>query len=318
LFAFGRAAARSRLDLIYFPASYSFFPVWGVGRVVVTMHDTLALARPELVFPTRAGRVAWTLKEHAAVRRADRIVTTSESARRDLLAWFRLPADRITAVGAGPDAVFGPRLTCPASDEALARYGIVPGSDYFLYVGGLSPNKNLPRLIEAFGLSGLGGKGFRLALVGDTGDNFHTNVPELRAAVGRLGLEGRVVFTGFVPDDDLAFLYNRAVALVQPSLMEGFGLPPVEAMACGTAVLASTAGSLPEVVGEAGLFFDPTDTKAMAEALVEVVERPGLRDDLRRRSLVRSGRYTWRATARALLDCFEGLAPAATVRRRSA
>ena len=91
MLAMGRAVARSRLDLIYFPATYSFFPVWNVGKVVVTMHDTLALAHPELVFPTWKGRLAWALKEHAAVRWADRIVTVSEAARRDLIAWFRLP-----------------------------------------------------------------------------------------------------------------------------------------------------------------------------------------------------------------------------------
>src|SRR5438309_11545656 len=95
MIAMGRAAARAGLDLMYFPATYSFFPVWNVGRVVVTMHDTLALAQPKLVFPTLAGRLAWAVKEHAAARLADLIVTVSESARRDLLAWFRLPGDRV-------------------------------------------------------------------------------------------------------------------------------------------------------------------------------------------------------------------------------
>jgi glycosyltransferase involved in cell wall biosynthesis len=306
----GRAAARAGLDLIYFPASYSFFPVWGVPRVVVTLHDTLALARPELVFPTRAGRVAWALKEHAAVRWADRVVTVSEAARRDLLAWFKLPEERVRVVGEGPDPVFRPRPGGPASDAALARYGVAPGSRFFLYVGGLSPHKNLPRLVEGFARSGLGGEGVRLVLVGDTGDVFHTHVPALREAVGRHGLGDRVVFTGFVPDGDLAEFYNRALALVQPSLMEGFGLPPVEAMACGTAVLASTAGSLPEVVGEAGYYFDPAEPGAIAEGLRAVADRPELRRDLRARALRRAGRFSWPASARALLDTFEELDPA--------
>ena len=102
MLAMGSAVARSGIDLLYFPASYSFFPVWNVPRVVVTMHDTLALAHPELVFPTWQGRLAWKLKEHAAVRWADRIVTVSEAARRDLLAWFRLPEDRVRVVTEGP------------------------------------------------------------------------------------------------------------------------------------------------------------------------------------------------------------------------
>ena len=108
MLAMGRAVARAGLDLMYFPATYTFFPVWNVPRLVVTMHDTLALAHPELVFPTRRGRLAWLLKEHAAARMADRIVTVSETSRRDLQAWFRLPADRLRVITEGPDPIFRP------------------------------------------------------------------------------------------------------------------------------------------------------------------------------------------------------------------
>jgi glycosyltransferase involved in cell wall biosynthesis len=313
MLAMGRAVAASGVDLIYFPASYSFFPVWNVGRVVVTMHDTLAMAHPDLVFPTWRGRVAWAVKEHAAARWADRIVTVSQAARRDLVDWFRLPEDRVRVVGEGPDAAFRPLPEGRKSDEALGRHGIVPGSRYLLYVGGLSPHKNLPRLIEAFALAWPGET--RLVLVGDTGDVFHTHVPELREAVARFGLAGRVHFTGFVPDDDLAYLYNRAYALVQPSLMEGFGLPPVEAMACGVPVVCSRAGSLPEVVGEAGVFFDPTDVDAMADALRGLLADPSRRDRLAAIALQRASEFTWAAAARALLGVFDELGPARAVRR---
>lgn len=309
LIAMGRAVARSRVDLVYFPASYSFFPVWNVKHVVVTMHDTLALVHPELVFPTWQGRVSWSLKEHAAVRWADRILTVSESARRDLVAWFRLPEGRVRVVTEGPDAVFRPRPPGPESDAALARHGIVPGSRYLLYVGGLSPHKNLIRWIEAFARADPGDE-VSLVLVGDLGDVFHTHVPELRAAVARAGLGGRVHFPGFVPDDDLVFLYNRAYALAQPSLWEGFGLPPVEAMACGVPVLYSRAGSLPEVVGEAGLDFDPTDVGAMAAAIGRLLGDAALRDALGALALTRARRFTWDASARALLDCFHEFEPA--------
>jgi glycosyltransferase involved in cell wall biosynthesis len=310
MLAMGRAVARSGIDLVYFPATYSFFPVWNVKRVVVTMHDTLALAHPELVFPTWRGRLAWSLKEHVAARRADLILTVSESARRDLIAWFRLPGDKVRVVTEGPDAAFGPRDDGPESRAVLSRYGIAPGTRFVLYVGGLSPHKNLLRLIEAFA------RGARddvsLVLVGDLGDVFHTHVPELRAAVARCGLDGRVTFTGFVPDADLAYLYNRAYVLAQPSLMEGFGLPPVEAMACGTPVLSSRAGSLPEVVGDAGLFFDPTDVPEMARTLRQVLDDPAGRDRLARLARERAGRFTWAASARAMLACFDALDPART------
>lgn len=302
MLSMGKAVAGAGIDLIYFPATYTFFPVWNVKHVVVTMHDTLALAHPELVFPTWQGRLSWMLKEHAAACWADRIVTVSESARLDLIAWFRLPAEKICVVSEGPDAEFRPRPRGPESDAVLARYGLEPEGRYVLYVGGLSPHKNLPRLIEAFAAAAPAD--VRLVLVGDTGDVFHTHVPELRAAVERFGLDGRVLFTGFVPDEDLAYLYSRAYVLAHPSLMEGFGLPPVEAMACGTPVISSTAGSLPEVVGDAGLFFDPTDVGAIARAVRRIFEDPAARDELARTAFRRAAQFTWSNSARALLAAF--------------
>ena len=311
--AMGSAVARSGINLLYFPASYSFFPVWKVPRVVVTMHDTLALAHPDLVFPTWQGRIAWKLKEHLAVRRADRIVTVSEAARRDLVAWFRLPEERVRVVTEGPAAVFRPLEDGPRSDAVLAGFGLEPGSRYLLYVGGLSPHKNLLRLIDAF--SKAAPAGVRLVLVGDLGDVFHTHVPELRAAVARLGLGGRILFAGFVPDEELVYLYNRAYALVQPSLMEGFGLPPVEAMACGIPVICSLAGSLPEVVGDAGVFFDPRDVEAMAGTIRRLLAHPAERDRLATRALGRSARFSWSSSARSLIECFEELDPGRRVGR---
>ncbi len=306
MLAFGRAIARSGSDLVYFPASYSFVPVWGVKRVVVTLHDTLAIAHPELVFPGGKGRLAWKAKEHAAVAWADRIVTISEASRRDLLEWFRLPADRVRNVSCGPESAFRPS-TGPEGADVLRRYGVDPDRRYWLYVGGLSPHKNLPRLIEAFARVG---PDERLVLVGDFGDVFHTHVPELRAIVERLGLGERVRFTGFVPDIDVAYLYSRAYALAIPSLMEGFGLPAVEAMACGIPVVASTYGALPEVVGEAGVLVDPTDVGAIAEAIRDLNDDPARRDRLAALALDRAALFTWEAVARSLLAVFDDLDPA--------
>jgi glycosyltransferase involved in cell wall biosynthesis len=311
MLAMGRAVARAKLDLIYFPASYSFFPVWNVKRVIVTIHDTLPLVHPELVFPTWKGRVSWTMKERAAVRWADGIVTVSESARRDLIAWYRLPAETVRVVSEGPDASFRPLPPGPESSAALARYGIAPDQRYILYVGGLSPHKNLIRLIEAFAATVENGNAgdVKLVLAGDLGDVFHTHVPELRAAVARWGLGNRVLFPGFVPDEDLVFLYNRAYVLAQPSLLEGFGLPPVEAMACGIPILYSRAGSLPEVIGNAGIDFEPTDVAAIAAAIGRLLADPALRDELGRRALTRARRFNWTSTARALLQCFHEFDP---------
>lgn len=308
LLAMGRAVARERPDLVYFPATYSFFPVWNCGRIVVTLHDTLALAHPDLVFPRWQGRLAWALKEYAAVARADRVLTVSEASKRDLCAWFRLRADRVGVVLEAPDEVFRPLPRATTADEILARYRLDDPAGFLIYVGGLSPHKNLPRLIEAFAAADL--PGTNLVLVGDHGDVFHTHLPELRAVMARLGVEDRVKLPGFVPDADLVFLYNRALALVQPSLMEGFGLPPVEAMACGTPILSSRAGSLPEVIGDAGIYFEPTDVAAMAGALRRVVLEPAERDRRSALSLRRAGRFRKADVALALLDAFDRFDPA--------
>ncbi len=205
----------------------------------------------------------------------------------------------------GPDPIFGPRASDPTSAAVLERHGIAPGARYLLYVGGLSPHKNLLRLVAAMA-RGVP-EDVLLVLTGDFHDVFHSHVPEIQAAIRAHQLEKRVLLTGFVPDQDLVFLYNRAYALVFPSLVEGFGLPAVEAMACGTPVIASNAGSLPEVVGDAGVYFDPTDVGSISEAIGTLLSRPEERADLARRALDRAARFTWTASARALLDCFDEL-----------
>jgi len=305
MLAMGRAVARARFDLMYFPATYTFYPVWKVPRLVVTMHDTLPLEHPELVFPTRQGRAAWMLKETVAARMADRIVTVSETSKRFLTQRFRLDEGRLRVIGEGPAPVFRPLSDAPEADDVLTRYGLSPDSAYFLYVGGLSPHKNLPRLIQGFARAAP--TDASLVLVGDFKDVFHTHIPEIRRTIADEGLEGRVVLTGFVPDDDLVYLYSRARALALPSLLEGFGLPAVEAMACGVPVAASRAGSLPEVVGDAGVLFDPLDVDSIAGALGGLFSDRQERDRLAALALKRSALFSWDRSARALLNCFEEL-----------
>lgn len=305
LLAMGRAAARQRLDILYFPSSYSFFPVWNVDKVVVTIFDTLALAHPDLVFPTWKGHWLWTLKERAAVLRADRLLTTSKASRDDLIQWYHLDPSRVGLITAGPDPCFKPGGCGPSSDRVLIEYGLTPGDRYLLYVGGLSPHKNLPRLIEAFGKSAP--SNVKLVIVGDHADVFYTHLPEIKSTIQRIGISGQVLFTGFVPDEKLVHLYSRSYALVQPSLLEGFGLPPVEAMACGIPVLCSQTGSLPEVVGNGGLFFDPTDIRSMAAVVSSVLSNPSRRDRLADQALSRSRLFTWERSARDLIETFESL-----------
>ena len=305
MIAMGLAVARSPIDLMYFPATYSFFPVWNVPKLVVTMHDTLPLTHPELVFPSLSGRLAWRLKEATAARWADRIVTVSEASRKAIQAWSGWPDDRIRVITEGPEPIFKPAADDPLAATVIERFKIPPTARYLLYVGGLSPHKNLLRLVEAFA-QGAPDDVF-LVLTGDVHDVFHTHVPQIRAVVERHHLDDRVIMTGFVNDDDLVFLYSRAHALILPSLMEGFGLPAVEAMACGTPVISSHAGSLPEVVGDAGVYFDPTDVGSMAGAIRSFLSDADRRAAMARRARERAGLFTWERSARLLLECFEEL-----------
>jgi glycosyltransferase involved in cell wall biosynthesis len=305
MIAMGLAVSRSRIDLMYFPATYSFFPVWNVPRLVVTMHDTLPLTYPELVFPRLSGRLAWRLKEATAARWADRIVTVSEASRKAIQTWSGWPDDRIRVITEGPDPIFRPRAGEPQAGVVVERFAIPADARYLLYVGGLSPHKNLIRLVEAFAQGAA--DDVLLVLAGDVNDVFHTHVPEIRATVERLHLNHRVIMTGFVSDEDLVFLYSRAYALVSPSLMEGFGLPAVEAMACGTPVVSSRAGSLPEVVGDAGVYFDPTDVGSMAGVIRSFLGDGERRGAMAHRARERAALFTWEASARALVACFDEL-----------
>ena len=295
-----------RYDVFYFPTSFTFFPIWPGPKVIVTMHDTLAVDRPDLVFPTRRGRTFWWLKEQLARLNASRLTTVSEKSQTDLSRYFGITKSRIGLLTEGVEPVFLNSASNLAQHaKSISDYQIPEGLPYWLYVGGLSPHKNLIRLIEAFsGLpEGLGS----LVIVGDFGDTFHTHLPELRQKARDSGVGHRVVFTGFVPDEPLATIYRHAQALVLPSLWEGFGLPAAEAMACGVPILHSHAGSLPDVVGDAGLAFDPLKVDDIREKWLQLAGNAGLRAELAQNGLKRSERYRWEVAGRMLWNEIESV-----------
>ncbi len=294
-----RALASGRFDVVLFPTRYTFVPLLRRTPAVLTIHDATDVKQPQLLFPTWRSRLLWRMKSQLAIRRADRIVTVSNDARRQIAAAFDLDEAAIAVVSEGPDAGFYPRFADADVQHLRARYALPPAANLILYVGGISPHKNLDALLRAAAIVRKDEPdGWHVVLVGDyQGDSFLGCHRELTALVRSLGLDQRVTFTGFVPDDDLALLYNAATMLALPSKGEGFGLPVVEAMASGLPVIASDRNSLPEVLGGAGLLFDPESEQALAACMLRLLREPDLRADLRARGLVRAGAYTWSAGA---------------------
>ncbi len=282
-----------RLDLFYSPDFV--LPPQLAGRRLLTVHDLAFLVHPECAVPS----LEWYLRRAVprSIARADLLLADSEHTRQDLIRLLGVSPERVEVLYPGVEPAFRP-LGQAALEEVRARYGL-PGR-FLLTVGTIEPRKNLPRLLEA--LSGLPERlRLPLVVVGRPGWLYQ----ETFAAVERYGLQGEVRFLGFVPQEDLPALYNLALALVYPSLYEGFGLPPLEAMACGTPVLAGCVSSLPEVVGEAAVLVDPADVSSIREGLRRLLEDDELRARLRKEGLARAREFTWEKAAVRLREMME-------------
>jgi glycosyltransferase involved in cell wall biosynthesis len=295
LVRFGWQASRDRLDALLYPSVYSYFPVAGV-RTVVGVHDVIADQLPELTLPTRKSRLLWRAKEGWAVRRAERVFTVSTASREAVGRRFGLAGSKLAVVPEAPDPVFGPRGR-EALRVELDPLGLEPGG-YFVYAGGISPHKNLELLIDAYAGFAQGADAPPLVLVGDMDDDSYMSAAAgVRRRIAAHGLEESVRLPGFVRDEALACLYAGARAAVLPSLAEGFGLPAVEAAACGAPVVLSDLPAHRETLGSAGLFFPPTDRAALEAALERVNGDAALRASMGRRASEAVSEMTWDATA---------------------
>ncbi len=273
---------------------------------IVTVHDIIPyIVRSDPVLNTfRHPLDAWFYRlSIAGIRRADAVIAISDYTRQTLVEHLGYPAERIRVV---PRAVELDRFFPVAvGDDFRAKYDLPAAQQYVLYVGSEDPRKNLPTLLHAFARLCRDVQQVTLLKVG--APHFASERAKLQALIDELGITGRVRFLDHVPDEDLPLFYNAADVTVMPSLYEGFGLPALESMACGTPVIAANAASLPEVVGEAGYLVDPTDSDAFAEALRRVLCDRDLRDDLSRLSLRRAQQLDVTQQAKQTLAAYKEL-----------
>ena len=310
LWAMSRQVMKHDVDLFFFPAVYSYFPIFNRTKIIVTLHDMIADNHPELIFPNNRLKLFWKLKQNLAIRQAHLILTVSEYSKQQIVEYFRLPESRVRVITEAARPVFTVLAQNEKTTEVLRRYNLEQGQKFLLYVGGISPHKNLKTLISAFHrvVSDSRFEDVKLVLVGDYKDDpFFSAYPSLKEQTAELHLADKVIFTGFIEDIDLAYLYNTAQMLVFPSLEEGFGLPAIEAMSCGTPVVASNRGSLPEVVGDAGRFFDPTNTQNMAEVIRQVLSDDAKRKEMGQAGLNRAQQFLWNRAAKDALEIFDEL-----------
>jgi len=230
-------------------------------------------------------------------------LTVSEASKRDILRFFGVPPEKIVVVYNAIDDHFWEE---PAADDvARVRERYQLDHKFVLYVGNIKPHKNLVRIIEAFDqVRGTIGEELKLLIIGDE----ISKLPALRLAVHRHKLHKHVRFLGYLPDRTLAILYRLASVFVFPSLYEGFGLPPLEAMASGTPVVTSNVSSMPEVAGDAALLVDPYDVGAIACAIGRVLTDPALAAELRRKGLARAREFSWERSVLKTLDVYRRVA----------
>jgi glycosyltransferase involved in cell wall biosynthesis len=276
---------RERPDLYHAP--HYVLPAGVRCPSVVTIHDCIHLMFPQYL-PNRLAYAYARAQMWSAARRSDCILTVSEASKRDILHLFNVPPEKIVVVYNAIDSHFSVTPSEDAVARVRERYQL--DHKFVLYVGNIKPHKNLVRLIEAFDELRQGAlEDLKLLIIGDQ----ISKVPALRRAVHRHKLHKQVRFLGYVGDDQLAILYRLASVFVFPSLYEGFGLPPLEAMASGTPVVASNVSSLPEVVGDAAVLVNPYDVDAIVDGLRRVLTDPVLAADMSRKGIDRAREFSW-------------------------
>ncbi|MFQ5341436.1 MAG: glycosyltransferase family 4 protein [Anaerolineae bacterium] len=294
---FPRTAAEQEADVAHVP--YFAAPVRPATPTVVTVHDLIPMVLPAYRGSALVRAYTWLVA--AGARRAGAIIADSEWSKRDIIAHLKVAPQRVHVI---PLAA-GPQFR-PATPEEIA--GVCARHNlphrYVLYLGGFDRRKNVPALLQAFARL-QAGPDLGLVIAGRLPARDTAFTPDPRRIAARLGIEKSVVFPGWIDERDKPALYSGAELFVFPSTYEGFGLPVLEALACGAPVVTSTASSLPEVAGDAAITVDPHDVTALVQAMVAVLGDAGRRQAMREASFVQAGRFSWKWTAEATLRVYQ-------------
>ena len=262
-------------------------------KTIVTCHDIIPIAYYHTQNPI------WKLNAKG-LRKAEKIITVSEFSKKDIIKHIRYPEDKIEII---PPAVNHNLYYQNRNKSILKKYGIKEDEKVILYVGAEEPRKNIQVLINSF--DKLKSKISQIKLLKVGTPNYLRVREKLLKQIESLNLQKDVIFAGYVPESELAKIYNAVDLFVFPSLYEGFGIPPLEAMACGTPVITSNSSSLPEVVGDAAIIIDPYDANKFAEEMYEVLTEDGLREEMIRKGLDRSKMFSWEKAARKTREIYE-------------
>jgi len=295
---FPRLARRLGADIVHVP--YWGSPMWCGCPVVVTIHDLIPLLLPEYRGGARV-RVYMRLVS-ASARRAAVVLTDSEASRRDILEHLRLPEDRVRTVYLAADESYCPQPS-DAVEAARQRLNLPPC--YVLYFGGFDVRKNLSAVMDAFAIAARSASDVSLVIAGRLPECDTPFAPDPRRLAEQAGVSEQTVFVGWVDETDKPALYSGAEAVLFPSRYEGFGLPPLEAMACGTPVIVSRAASLPEIVGDGGLLYDPDDARGMGDGLTALLTDASMRAALAEKALAQARRFSWARTAEQTFEAYQ-------------
>ncbi len=287
---------REKLDI--FHAQY-IVPPFSIGKTVVSIFDLAHERYPNFFHPWEAKRSQVLVRWSA--NRADHIVTVSHFSARDLVEIYGVKPEKITVTHLAAAENFRPMDRCSCKQFLAEKYGLT--DSFILYTGRLQARKNLVRLVEAFGQLKKRGVSEKLLLVGKP----DWQATQIVQAVERLGLKSEVKFLGYVPQNDLATFFNGASLFVYPSIFEGFGLPVVESMACGTPTITSFGSSLEEIAGDAAILVDPLSISSIVDAMAKVLASTSVREQLARKGLARSAQFSYRTAAEQTLRVYENV-----------